>query len=215
MKKIWCFTEAQLKEKKSETYWEIARWNCVSEDDELFELKMDEDGTYWEIARWNCVSEDDELFEFKMDEDGTYWEIARWNCVSEDDELFEFKMDEEMRGQYFNQILTVVLELLDDPDSSIRELALSLLVEMLNNQKDSMDDSVEVSNEAERCLTVVLCQYDPFRCLTVMDKSRVVECKQAMMDNLRDSPNRIAMVLPGRNVSWPTLTRRTYGADVK
>ncbi|KAF9600190.1 hypothetical protein IFM89_005014 [Coptis chinensis] len=25
--------------------------------------------TYWEIARWNCVSEDDELFEFKMDEE--------------------------------------------------------------------------------------------------------------------------------------------------
>ncbi|KAF9611080.1 hypothetical protein IFM89_026964 [Coptis chinensis] len=43
MKKIWCFTEAQLKEKKSETYWEIARWNCVSEDDELFEFKMDEE----------------------------------------------------------------------------------------------------------------------------------------------------------------------------
>ncbi|KAF9610081.1 hypothetical protein IFM89_019921 [Coptis chinensis] len=28
---------------KSETYWEIARWNCVSEDDELFEFKMDEE----------------------------------------------------------------------------------------------------------------------------------------------------------------------------
>ncbi|KAF9610086.1 hypothetical protein IFM89_019926 [Coptis chinensis] len=32
-----------LKEAETdETYWEIARWNCVSEDDELFELKMDE-----------------------------------------------------------------------------------------------------------------------------------------------------------------------------
>ncbi|KAF9610019.1 hypothetical protein IFM89_019659 [Coptis chinensis] len=89
-------------------------------------------------------------------------------------------------GQYFNQILTVVLEVLDDPDSSIRELALSLLVEMLTNQKDSMDDSVEVvlekllhvnkdmvakvSSEAERCLTIVLCQYDPFRCLTLVGR---------------------------------------------
>lgn len=36
--------------------------------------------------------------------------------------------------QYFNQILTVVLEVLDDSDSSIRELSLSLLVEMVNNQ---------------------------------------------------------------------------------
>jgi CLIP-associating protein 1/2 len=36
--------------------------------------------------------------------------------------------------QYFNQILTVVLEVLDDSDSSMRELALSLIAEMLNNQ---------------------------------------------------------------------------------
>lgn len=36
--------------------------------------------------------------------------------------------------QYFNQILTVVLEVLDDSDSSIREHALSLIVEMLKNQ---------------------------------------------------------------------------------
>lgn len=36
--------------------------------------------------------------------------------------------------QYFNQILTVVLEVLDDFDSSIRELSLSLIIEMLKNQ---------------------------------------------------------------------------------
>jgi len=36
--------------------------------------------------------------------------------------------------QYFNQILTTVLEVLDDSDSSTRELALSLITEMLNNQ---------------------------------------------------------------------------------
>jgi len=36
--------------------------------------------------------------------------------------------------QYFNQILTVVLEVLDDSDSSVRELTLSLIVEMLKNQ---------------------------------------------------------------------------------
>lgn len=36
--------------------------------------------------------------------------------------------------QYFNQILTAALEVLDDSDSSVRELALSLILEMLNNQ---------------------------------------------------------------------------------
>ncbi|TYI74106.1 hypothetical protein E1A91_D07G177100v1 [Gossypium mustelinum] len=46
--------------------------------------------------------------------------------------------------KYFNQILTTLLEVLDDSDSSIRELALPLIVEMLKNQKDAMEDSVEI-----------------------------------------------------------------------
>lgn len=37
-------------------------------------------------------------------------------------------------SQYFNQILTAVLEVLDDPEASVRELVLSLMLEMLNNQ---------------------------------------------------------------------------------
>lgn len=36
--------------------------------------------------------------------------------------------------QYFNQILTVVLEVLHDSEPSIRELDLSLIVELLKNQ---------------------------------------------------------------------------------
>lgn len=42
--------------------------------------------------------------------------------------------------QYFNQILTAVLEVLDDPDSSTRELSLALIVEMLNNQVMEVTD---------------------------------------------------------------------------
>lgn len=37
-------------------------------------------------------------------------------------------------SQYFNQILTAVLEVLDDSEASVRELVLSLMLEMLNNQ---------------------------------------------------------------------------------
>nr|CAB3487573.1 unnamed protein product [Digitaria exilis] len=86
--------------------------------------------------------------------------------------------------QYFNQILTTVLEVLDDSDSSTRELALSLIAEMLNNQKDAIEDSIEIvlekllhvtkdvvakiSNEANQCLNVLLAKYDPFRCLAVI-----------------------------------------------
>jgi len=37
-----------------------------------------------------------------------------------------------------------VLEVLDDSDSSTRELALSLIAQMLNNQKDAIEDSMEI-----------------------------------------------------------------------
>lgn len=44
--------------------------------------------------------------------------------------------------QYFNQILTAMLEVLDDPDPSIRELVLSLIVEMVNLQVDNLSLSI-------------------------------------------------------------------------
>ncbi|XP_073063595.1 CLIP-associated protein-like [Primulina eburnea] len=92
--------------------------------------------------------------------------------------------DHSIWSKYFNQILTAVLEVLDDSDPFIRELTLSLVCEMLKNQKDSMEDSVEiviekllhatkdivlkVSSESEHCLSIILSQYDPFRCLSVI-----------------------------------------------
>nr|XP_043619104.1 CLIP-associated protein [Erigeron canadensis] len=105
--------------------------------------------------------------------------------------------DSSIWTKYFNQILMVVLEVLDDPDSSIRELALSLIAEMLKNQRDAMEDSVEiviekllnltkdtipkVSNEAEHCVTVVLSQYDPFRCLSVIVPLLVTEDEKTLV----------------------------------
>ncbi|KAJ0054616.1 hypothetical protein Pint_01615 [Pistacia integerrima] len=99
--------------------------------------------------------------------------------------------------QYFNQILTAVLEVLDDADSTIREVALSLINEMLKNQKDAMEDSVElviekllhvtkdvvpkVSSEAEHCLTILLSQYDPFRCLSVIVPLLVTEDEKTLV----------------------------------
>ncbi|XP_027364185.1 CLIP-associated protein-like [Abrus precatorius] len=105
--------------------------------------------------------------------------------------------DHSVWTQYFNQILTVVLEVLDDSDSSIRELGLSLIAEMLQNQKDAMENSVEiviekmlnvtkdivpkVSNEAEHCLTIVLSQHDPFRCLSVIVPLLVTEDEKTLV----------------------------------
>jgi CLIP-associating protein 1/2 len=93
--------------------------------------------------------------------------------------------------------LTVVLEVLDDEDFSIKELALSLISEMLKSQKDAMEDSVEiviekllhvskdtvpkVSTEAEQCLTTVLSQYDPFRCLSVIVPLLVTEDEKTLV----------------------------------
>ncbi|CAN8257567.1 unnamed protein product [Cochlearia groenlandica] len=105
--------------------------------------------------------------------------------------------DESVWTKYFNQILTVVLEVLDGGDFSIRELALSLISEMLKSQKDAMEDSVEIviekllhvskdtipkiSNEAEQCLTTVLSQYDPFRCLSVIVPLLVTEDEKTLV----------------------------------
>nr|AXF92405.1 CLIP-associated protein [Gossypium hirsutum] len=99
--------------------------------------------------------------------------------------------------KYANQILTAVLEVLDDSDFSIRELALSLIIEMLKNQKGVMGDSVEiviekllhvmkdivpkVSNEAEHCLNTVLSEYDPFRCLSVIVPLLVTEDEKTLV----------------------------------
>ncbi|XP_038899196.1 CLIP-associated protein isoform X2 [Benincasa hispida] len=105
--------------------------------------------------------------------------------------------DPSIWTKYFNQILTVVLEVLDNSDSSVRELALSLITEMIKNQRDSMEDSVEiviekllhvtkdiipkVSNDAEHCLTIVLSQYDPFRCLSVIAPLLVTEDEKTLV----------------------------------
>ncbi|CDY31988.1 BnaA07g00070D [Brassica napus] len=105
--------------------------------------------------------------------------------------------EESVWTKYFNQILTVVLEVVDDEDLSVREVALSLISEMLKSQKDAMEDSVEiviekllhvskdsipkVSSEAEQCLTTVLSQYDPFRCLSVIVPQLVTEDEKTLV----------------------------------
>ncbi|EPS69812.1 hypothetical protein M569_04950, partial [Genlisea aurea] len=105
--------------------------------------------------------------------------------------------DQSIWNKYFNQILTAVLEVLDDLDSSVRELALTLVLEMLKNQKFFMEDSIEiviekllhvtkdsvpkVANESEHCLTVVLSQYDPFRCLSVVVPLLVAEDERTLV----------------------------------
>lgn len=106
-------------------------------------------------------------------------------------------------SKYHDQILTGLLEVLDDSEPSIRELVLSTVLQILNNQKGILEESVEkllekllhsaqdlvakVSSTADRCLTTVLTQYDPYRCLTVIvpllvseDEKTLVTCISAL-----------------------------------
>ncbi|CAN7025925.1 unnamed protein product [Brassica oleracea var. botrytis] len=108
--------------------------------------------------------------------------------------------EESVWTKYFNQILTVVLEVVEDEDFSVREVALLLISEMLKSQKDAMEDSVEiviekllhvskdsipkVSGEAEQCLTTVLSQYDPFRCLSVIVPLLVTEDEKTLVASI-------------------------------
>ncbi|KAK4351658.1 hypothetical protein RND71_030971 [Anisodus tanguticus] len=105
--------------------------------------------------------------------------------------------DQSIWSKYFNQILTAVLEVLDDSESWTRELALSLILEMLKNQKNAMEDSVEiiiekllhvtkddvakVASEAENCLNTILSQYGPFRCLSVIVPLLVTEDEKTLV----------------------------------
>ncbi|KAE8703987.1 CLIP-associated protein [Hibiscus syriacus] len=122
--------------------------------------------------------------------------VSRHNALQQLNEI-SVANDLSVWAKYANQILTAVLEVLDDSDSSIRELALALIIEMLNNQKGVMEDSVEivieqllhvmkdivpkVSNEAEHCLNTVLSQYDPFRCLSVIVPLLVTEDEKTLV----------------------------------
>ncbi|KAJ3672097.1 hypothetical protein LUZ60_006818 [Juncus effusus] len=84
-------------------------------------------------------------------------------------------------GKHLHQISYALIEMIDDHDSSVRELAFNLLLEMLEKQKDAMEEYLEtlvmklvqankdmdmkIVNQAQRCLNVVVAQYDPLRCL--------------------------------------------------
>ncbi|KAG6556657.1 hypothetical protein Mapa_001598 [Marchantia paleacea] len=105
--------------------------------------------------------------------------------------------DAAVWAQYFHQILTVVLESLDDPDAVVKELALTVIYEMLSNQRDRLLESTEVllekllhstrdadtkvCNAADRCLTTVLTEFDPYRCLTVVVPLLVSEDEKALV----------------------------------
>uniref|UniRef100_A0ACD5ZE32 Uncharacterized protein n=1 Tax=Avena sativa TaxID=4498 RepID=A0ACD5ZE32_AVESA len=83
--------------------------------------------------------------------------------------------------QNLHQMSSSVLEMLDDSNESTRELALSLLVEILEKQEKALencietlvvkllhatkDDVLKVVNQAHICLTTVVTQFDPLRCL--------------------------------------------------
>eukprot|EP01018_Ginkgo_biloba_P033457 Gb_39333 [translate_table: standard] len=105
--------------------------------------------------------------------------------------------DMSIWSQFSNQILTGVLQVLSDNDSVVRELALSVILEMLSNQRKTLEDCIElllekvihatkdlvtkVSSGADRCLTSILSQYDPHQCLRVVIPSLVSEDEKTLV----------------------------------
>ncbi|CAM6093819.1 unnamed protein product [Calypogeia fissa] len=105
--------------------------------------------------------------------------------------------DNGIWSSYFHQILTVLFESLDDPDAAIRELSLSVILEMLKNQRDRLVESTEsllekllhsikdadlkVCGAADRCLCVVLTEFDPSRCLMTVVPQLVSEDEKALV----------------------------------
>ncbi|XP_037446383.1 CLIP-associated protein-like [Triticum dicoccoides] len=87
----------------------------------------------------------------------------------------------KMHHQNSHQMSSSILVMLDDPDESTRELALSLLVGILEKQERALencfetlvvkllhatkDAALKVVNLAHICLTTVVTQFDPLRCL--------------------------------------------------
>ncbi|XP_024364725.1 CLIP-associated protein isoform X2 [Physcomitrium patens] len=92
--------------------------------------------------------------------------------------------DSNTWSKYYNQFITLVFEALDDPESTIREQAASVLLQMLKNQKDRLnkdteillekllqsarDTDAKVSAAADLCLNAVLMELDTYRCLSVV-----------------------------------------------
>ncbi|KAJ7565995.1 hypothetical protein O6H91_02G084300 [Diphasiastrum complanatum] len=99
-----------------------------------------------------------------------------------------------------DRVLVVVLETLEDSDLANRELALVVILDMLNNQKKFLEGSVEVllqrllhsskdqvSCGADSCLSSILSQCDPYKCLSVVvpllvseDEKMLVTCISAL-----------------------------------
>ncbi|XP_074555696.1 CLIP-associated protein-like [Curcuma longa] len=107
------------------------------------------------------------------------------------------KNDSSVWAKYFDQILTAVLEVFDHSDPLMRELALSVIVRMLDNQKSAMegyidvvaeklihaskDEVVKVSNEANQCLNIILTHFDPYKFLSVIVPLLVINDEKSLV----------------------------------
>ncbi|PUZ78233.1 hypothetical protein GQ55_1G436800 [Panicum hallii var. hallii] len=112
-------------------------------------------------------------------------EVTGYDCQDHKEAVRQLEEVSETNGhrvpKNLHQMSSSLLEMLDDPDVPTRELALSLLVEILEKHRKAMESSVEilivkllhatkdaalkVVNQAHICLTTVVTQFDPLRCL--------------------------------------------------
>ncbi|KAJ7294463.1 hypothetical protein O6H91_Y255800 [Diphasiastrum complanatum] len=116
-------------------------------------------------------------------------QISKWGDVKSVKEKHQVLLEMSSKNasvwsELHDQVQNVLLETLDDSDPTTRELALVVILEILNNQKEPLEGRLEillekllyaskdqvpkVSCAADSCLSSILSQWDPYECLSVV-----------------------------------------------
>ncbi|KAJ3691561.1 hypothetical protein LUZ61_020725 [Rhynchospora tenuis] len=127
---------------------------------------------------------------------------SRSSSLTKQEAMHQFVEISKHRGnsvwfKHLHQFSIALLEMIDDTDPSVRELSLSLLVEMLDKQRESMEEHLEVLimkllhatkdsdmnivNQAQRCLNITISQYEPLRCLAAIRPLLVCEDEKLLI----------------------------------
>ncbi|TVU27720.1 hypothetical protein EJB05_19217, partial [Eragrostis curvula] len=146
--------------------------------------------------------------------------IKRFDEPNASEPSITFRNNEIMRNngqdhENLHQMSSSLLDMLDDPDEPTRELALSLLVEVLEKHKKAMENCIEalivkllhatkdvalkVVNQAHICLTTVVTQFDPLRCLQAIASQLACQDEKILLICI-NSLSKLVIRLPQENL---------------
>ncbi|GJN22547.1 hypothetical protein PR202_gb10123 [Eleusine coracana subsp. coracana] len=140
-------------------------------------------------------------------------EVMRNKFHDHEDAVSQFKEVSKTNGHCAStKMSSSLLEMLDDPDEPTRELALSLLVEVLEKQRTAMEGCIEtlivkllhatkdatlkVVNQAHICLTTVITQFDPLRCLRTIASQLVCQDEKILLISINSLSKLVIRLSP-------------------